>query len=360
MTTRNARALFCSMIVLACLSAHRAFAQGSPTSSGWAFKCPDGSLPDSNGSCGRSSSGSSSTGANEKAAREREEAAERAAAEAYWRKRKASLDSAFADSVKRAKARANAQRAAAEEKHRQFENNKAEGISELRTELKNTDLKDAVARNDQLSAESSSPRNSSTPQLRKAYGQAFCGMSLLQKAIKNLDSGNDFAARDSKFVVDQAAMVFDGVKPEVACPPVPDVELPRNVNMTDVIAREKSLLKKVDALIARSPSVPSAPLTPDEKRIQEVFKKQQENESGIAEKDAAVISLQRGLNEVQQRKYDPKDAQQIKRDQEAREKLKETVDIAAESLKKGDIQKVLELTVNLDAMFSKRSSQKNK
>lgn len=337
-------AIVCCVLMVLWSPVTRALIAQTPSASGWAFKCPDGSLPDSNGSCGRSTGGGGVR--DDRAAREREER-ERAESEAYHRRRRAQIDSAYADSVRRATSRAERLRLAAAERRRRFELEKARGIAELRTDLGDAQLKDAVAGGDEIRLDGGSIGGTMTPQVRRVYGRAFCGLTLLQKAAEKARV-DGFGDEESKFLRAQAGMVFDGSdKLEVSCPPVPEVSLPANTDMTRMIAAEKRVLRRMDELGTRSLPPKSGPLSADDQRIQEVFRKQKENESRIADKLAPIISETRRNDEIQERKYDPNDAVKIRREQEAKDKLKGSVDDATESLRKGDIHKaILDLSLS--------------
>lgn len=187
-----------------------------------------------------------------------------------------------------------------------------------------------------------------------AWKQLHCAEAL---------SGYAFAAvskqtpdyQESSFLLGQASKAMAGEQLSVDCGKAPPMPGGRAVNWDKIRQTQQRMIERATTLSeriragqqARARYEPARALTPDEQRIQEVFRQQQENQARIAQRDAPVIAAQDAINRRQERRYDPKDAAAIREEQKAKAELDKYVD-ASKKLESGDPSAMLNLGIPVD------------
>jgi hypothetical protein len=345
------------LLALCCATPVTASAQ-TKTGEGWAFTCKDGSAPDRNGSCRRSNAAAGNARAAEIARRKAEEAAF-AARMAEGQRKLEARRKAYADSVKRAEADKAAEQQRQAEKQAEFNRERDAGLEELKTTARSElDLKDAVrdAPSSELKTAGGSSgvgRAGSTSAQQQAR-RAVCAMDVIAAAVRHLEEAG---SKELQFLSHQASAVIDGRKTEVQCKPK---QLPPDVDVEKLLAKQKLLIQYMQTRVAAGepearPTQPARELTADEKRIQEAYQQQKKNEQETANKDAGPIAVQRAINEKNAQKYDLKDAQAIKREQDAKLQFKHAVEV----LKAGDMKKLVDTPLeSLEAIFAESAATK--
>jgi hypothetical protein len=189
-----------------------------------------------------------------------------------------------------------------------------------------------------------------------AWKQLHCAAAISGYAFAALSKPTpDY--QESSFLAGQASKALAGEPLGVECgkaPPMPDLRARAadwdRLRQTQqrMIERATTLSERIQAgQQARARYEPARVLTPDEQRIQDVYRQQQENQARIAQRDAPVIAAQDAINRRQERRYDPKDAAAIREEQKAKAELDKYVD-ASKKLENGDPSAMLNLGIPVE------------
>lgn len=342
----RSRLRFISIVPLCWIAVVPAVAQTS-TGSGWAFLCADGKPPAANGSCQRGGAASGSQPASGPPA---VNPAERGAEIARASQKLAAQRQALADSRMRAAAQADNQRRDEAQRQAQFDQERNAGIQGLKGVTREIDLRDAV-RDTPSSRSATTSSSGLRPSQRTALQQATCALTVLQRALALDESPSALA--ESRTLIGQASVIADGSgPPPTKCGEPPQWEMPPGVDVQVVVDRARAIATRAQGLLRTQeperPDRPARAMTADEQRIQAAYRAQQDNERRLRDKDAPVVAAQERINRVQQRKYDPRNAEAIARTQQ--EKAQLTTAISA--LQQGKVAEFLDLTADVDAELS--------
>jgi hypothetical protein len=196
-----------------------------------------------------------------------------------------------------------------------------------------------------------------------AWKQLHCAAAL---------SGYAFAAvskptpdyQESSFLLGQASKAMAGEPLNVECGKAPAMPGGRAVDWDKLRQTQQRMIERTATLSeriragqqARARYEPTRTLTPDEQRIQEVYRQQQENQARIAQRDAPVIAAQNAINRAQERRYNPQDAAAIREEQKAKAELDKYVD-ASKKLENGDPSAMLNLGIAVEATATRPRRQ---
>lgn len=333
---------FVSIAAVCCLMPAAAAAQTSQ-GGGWAFLCSDGKPPAANGSCQRGGAAGSQAAPSAPAVN----AAARAAEIERARIKLAQQNQAAAAARIRQAAAAEEQRRIESARQAEFLRERdatARGLKGVGSEL---DLRDAVR-----DTPSSQPRSTSTvirPSQRRALQQAVCALSALKEGLRGEGGTGTSTLSES---IGQASSIIDGSNTQQpTCGEPPQWDIPPGVDVDLVVARARAITTTAQGMVQAPPRQnQSRPLTPDEQRIQAAFRAQKQNEQRLRDRDAPAVAVQERINRVQERKFDPRDANAIRREQESRVQLQKYVN-AIESLERGQVDRFLDLTDDVDALL---------
>lgn len=189
-----------------------------------------------------------------------------------------------------------------------------------------------------------------------AWKQLHCAAAL---------SGYAFAAvskqtpdyQESSFLLGQASKAMAGEPLNVECGKAPPLPGGRAADWDKLRQTQQRMIERAATLSERiqagqqararyEPAAPARTLTPDEQRIQDVYRQQQANQARIAQRDAPVIAAQDAINRAQERRYNPQDAAAIREEQKAKAELDKYVD-ASKKLENGDPSAMLNLGISL-------------
>lgn len=321
------------------------------TGSGWAFLCSDGKPPAANGSCQR---GGAAAGSQASPSAPAVNAAARSAEIERARQKLAAQRQALANSRTTQAAQAEDQRRTAAERQSQFERERDANAGSLKGVSREIGLRDAVR--DTPPVRSTSTSSGLRPSQRTALRQAACGLGVLRDALDNTANPSDLAA-----ALGQASFIMDGSRaPDRKCAEPPQWQMPPGVDVQDVVERARAIATRAQGLVQTSqPDRPTRVLTADEQRIQAAYRAQQDNDRRLRDKDAPVVAAQERINRVQQRKYDPRDANAIAREQQSKAEMRTYVN-AIQKLQEGKVAEFLDMSAgaDVDAILSNSSTPK--
>jgi hypothetical protein len=329
---------FVSIVAACCLTPLPAAAQTS-LGGGWAFLCSDGKPPAANGSCQRGGAAGSQAAPSAPAVNP----AARAAEIEQARSKLAQQNQAAAAARMRQAAAAEEQRRIESARQAEFLRERdatARGLKGVGSEL---DLRDAVRDTPSAGSRSTLIR----PSQRRALQQAVCALSALKSGL-----GSAAGASTLSESIGQASSIMDGsTAQQTTCGEAPQWDIPPGVDVDLVVARARAITTTAQGMVqAPPPQNQGRPLTPDEQRIQAAYRAQRQNEQRLRDKDAPAVAVQERINRVQERKFDPRDASAIRREQESRVQLQKYVN-AIESLERGQVERFLDLTADVDAIL---------
>jgi len=329
-------------IVAFCWTTAVPAAAQTSTGSGWAFLCSDGKPPAANGSCqrGRAVGGSQPASSNPAA-----NAAERSAEIERARQKLGTQRQALGNSRMRQAADAENQRRSDAERQTQFQRERDANAGSLKGVSREIGLRDAVR--DTPPVRSTGTSSALRPSERRALAQAACGLSVLSAALRASEGTTDLTS-----ALGQASFIMDGSRPPPErCPEPPQWQMPPGVDVQDVVDRARTITTRAQGLArapeAERPTRPARVLTADEQRIQAAYRAQQDNARRLRDKDAPVIAAQESINTVQQRKYDPRDANAIAREQQSKAELRTYVN-AIQKLQEGKVAEFLDMSARAD------------
>lgn len=326
-------------VVVACFLTPAPAAAQTSLGGGWAFLCSDGKPPAANGSCRRGGAASGSQAAPSAPA---VNAAARSAEIERARQKLAAQRQALANSRTRQAAQADNRRRADAERQAQFERERDANTAGLKGVSREIGLRDAVR--DAPSPRSTSPSSGLRPSQRTALRQAACGLGILRNALANAESASDLTA-----ALRQASFIMDGSRPpDQKCAEPPQWQMPPGVDVQVVVDRARAITTRAQGLVQpQQPARPTRVLTADEQRIQAAYRAQQDNERRLRERDAPVVTAQERINRVQQRKYDPRDANAIAREHQSKAELRTYVN-AIQKLQEGKVAEFLDMSAGAD------------
>lgn len=332
---------FVSLVAVCGLTPAAATAQTS-LGGGWAFVCSDGKAPAANGSCNR---GGAAGGSQAAPGAPAVNAAARNAEIERARIKLAQQNRAAADARNRQAAAAEAQRRIESARQAEFLRERdatARGLKGVGSEL---DLRDAVRDTPSSGSRSTLIR----PSQRRALQQAVCALSALKDGLRGEGGTGTSTLSES---IGQASSIMDGSSAQqTTCGEPPQWDIPPGVDVDFVVARARAITTTAQGMVqAPTSQNPGRPLTADEQRIQAAYRAQRQNEQRLRDKDAPAVAVQERINRVQERKFDPRDASAIRREQESRVQLQRYLN-AIESLERGQVERFLDLTADVDAIL---------